>query len=343
VTASGTLENYGVALNWDVAPGINLRAAVNDEELPTPPSLLRDPIVVTENYRVFDFIRQETVLVRYLTGGNPGLPTERRRTTKIEGTFSPFGSLDLTFNGQYQKSLSRNSIAALPPASVEVQSAFPERYIRDASGSLVQLDARPVSFARDSLEYLRWGFDFRRTFGGASSGGTEGSDEESAPSLGAGWRIAVRADHTWYMDNTRVIRRGLPIIDLLAGGASGYGGGQPRHQVQASTAAYHRGIGLQLFATWNSRSLINGGSLAAPSSIVFASRSKIDVRAFANLGPLFPKIDSFKKARLSFEVLNLLDSKQRVRDTAGSTPLRYQPFLIDPVGRSVRLSLRKAF
>jgi len=32
-----------------------------------------------------------------------------------------------------------------------------------------------------------------------------------------------------------------------------------------------------------------------------------------------------------------------VRDSSGATPLRYQPFLLDPLGRTVTLSLRKVF
>ena len=37
---------------------------------------------------------------------------------------------------------------------------------------------------------------------------------------------------------------------------------------------------------------------------------------------------------------NLLDRKRRVRDSTGATPLRYQPYLLDPLGRTVSLTLR---
>ena len=133
------------------------------------------------------------------------------------------------------------------------------------------------------------------------------------------------------------------MIDLLSGGAAGYGGGQQRHQVQFSTAVFHRGIGMQLFADWNGRSVINAGTLAAPSEIEFAPRLQVSARTFANLGPLFPNAGWLKGARATLEVVNLLDSKQRVTDELGATPIRYQPFLLDPVGRSIKLSLRKAF
>jgi hypothetical protein len=42
-------------------------------------------------------------------------------------------------------------------------------------------------------------------------------------------------------------------------------------------------------------------------------------------------------------VTNLLDSKQRVRDGSGLTPIRYQPYLLNPLGRAITIGLRKAF
>jgi hypothetical protein len=40
---------------------------------------------------------------------------------------------------------------------------------------------------------------------------------------------------------------------------------------------------------------------------------------------------------------NVFDEKQRVRDAAGLTPVNYQPDLLDPQGRTIRISLRKLF
>jgi len=42
-------------------------------------------------------------------------------------------------------------------------------------------------------------------------------------------------------------------------------------------------------------------------------------------------------------VLNLLDGRQSVRDSIGITPLAFAPGYLDPVGRTVWLTLRKSF
>ena len=47
--------------------------------------------------------------------------------------------------------------------------------------------------------------------------------------------------------------------------------------------------------------------------------------------------------RVSLAIDNLFDARQQVRDRLGATPFSYQPGYLDPLGRSVRLSVRKLF
>ena len=344
ITASPTLYDYGGALNWDPIAALNLRVARYVEETAPPASALNDPVVIIDNYRTFDFVRQETVLVRYLTGGNPALPVMRRTRTTVGGTFAPFADNALRLNAEYERVVGRNAFAQLPPADARVQLAFPDRYVRDANGVLIQLDARPITYERDLSELVRWGIDFKRTFGGTVSvNEAEGIDADPGVTAGRGWRVNLNADHTWFLENSRLPRRGLPLVDLLDGGALGFGGGQPRHSVRFTGAVYHAGIGAQLNGDYRSRSKIRAGTIAAPDDIVFSARALVNARLFVNLGPQFRDSALAKGARVSLAVANVFDSKQRVRDSSGATPLRYQPFLLDPLGRAVTLSLRKVF
>ena len=50
-----------------------------------------------------------------------------------------------------------------------------------------------------------------------------------------------------------------------------------------------------------------------------------------------------KGARMSLMDNNVLDSRQKVTDSAGQTPIAYQPDLIDPLGRVVGAEFRKLF
>ena len=46
-------------------------------------------------------------------------------------------------------------------------------------------------------------------------------------------------------------------------------------------------------------------------------------------------------ARISLKIDNIFDTRPRVRDATGATPLRYQAGYLDPLGRVIRIEFRK--
>jgi iron complex outermembrane receptor protein len=351
VTASGTLQDYGYGLNWRKGNRLTLRAGINHEQVAPQPDQLTNPVVVIDGVRAYDFIRQETVLVRYINGGNPDLEVESRMSTKIGGTYRPFEKVDFTLNADYTRTIGHDSVAALPPVSADVQTAFPDRYLRNAQGRLFQIDARPVSFERTQTESLRWGANFKRAFrvpkappAGPGTGPrlviSDGNEDLAL--AGAGWRLSGNFTHTWQLSNRRLARAGLPEVDLLSGGVSGYNA-QARHNVQGRVGLAHNSSGLQFNVNWNSASHITAGTENSPNDLTFNPLLRLDASAFASLGDVWPGRPLLKGVRLTLNVENLFDAKQRVRDENGLTPLRYQPYLLNPTGRMVGLSVRKTF
>ena len=78
----------------------------------------------------------------------------------------------------------------------------------------------------------------------------------------------------------------------------------------------------------------------------FGSLATVNVRLFADLGRMPSVVKKFpflKGSRLSLGVNNLFDGQQKVTDSTGATPLRYQAGYIDPTGRLIKLELRKQF
>ena len=47
--------------------------------------------------------------------------------------------------------------------------------------------------------------------------------------------------------------------------------------------------------------------------------------------------------QVRFEIANIFDAKPKVHDAAGNVPLNYQADLLDPIGRTVGISIRKLF
>ena len=89
-----------------------------------------------------------------------------------------------------------------------------------------------------------------------------------------------------------------------------------------------------------------GGTPGDPNPLDFSSLGTINLRLFADLTQQLKFLKKNPWAagmRVTLGVNNVLNSRQRVRDANGQTPISYQPDYLDPLGRTIRLSVRKMF
>ncbi|MBB6124074.1 TonB-dependent receptor [Sphingobium subterraneum] len=163
----GTLRTLGYGISWSPVPVIDLVASVTHEDGAPTVQQLGGPTESIANVRVFDYVRQETVNITQISGGNPFLTGDNRRVLKLGATVRPFGDRNISFSANYTKSRIRNVIASLPAPTATIEAAFPDRFVRDANGQLISIDTRPVNFARSDQEELRWGVNLTKTFGQA--------------------------------------------------------------------------------------------------------------------------------------------------------------------------------
>jgi hypothetical protein len=382
----GTLRTLGYGVRWEPIEPLDIAITVTDEDGVPSIQQLGDPVVVTPNARVFDFVRGETVDVSRIDGGNPALVADNRHVFSARVSVRPIGggggppgaatSLQLTAN--YTSSRINNPISSFPVATAEIEAAFPGRLVRGPDGRLVQIDARPINFARSDREELRWGFNFFKPFaqpaGGAPPGATlpgglgrggrgPGAGPRGSRGGGGGGRrgggagmfggpgggLQLSAFHTWRFTEEVLIRPGVPVLDYLDGSAFSGRGGRPRHEVEVSAALFRNGLGAFVNANWQEGSLVRGGANGqggTSGDLRFSDFATVNLTLFADLGQqqaLVRRFGWLKGARVSLSVGNLFDSRLRVRDETGATPLSYQPDYLDPLGRTVRISLRKLF
>lgn len=181
-------------------------------------------------------------------------------------------------------------------------------------------------------------------FGGGPGGGRGGFGGGQGGG-GAGGRLQIGVFHTLALTDKIIIRDGLPELDLLNGSATGSRGGSPRHQVEIRAGVTRDGIGLRLNADWQSATTVRGGA-ASTDQLRFDDFATVNLRLFATLGPQFKFVRDNRwlaGTRVTLSVDNLFDNRLSVTDASGGTPLSYQPALLDPLGRTVKLSLRKMF
>jgi iron complex outermembrane receptor protein len=337
----GTLERHSAAFNWQPIPMLRLAASEVYDERAIQPELLAAPTVITPNVPYFDPLTGETVDVTTIYGGVAAVDNEEQRTRTLSLTASPLPKYNLQLDAAYLVTDISNQLGALPPPSTAVATAFPDRFQRDAGGTLILVDNRSVNFARQHSRQLRLGVGFTIPL-------TEPVNPPRLAGAPAPRRILpiklqVNASHTYLLEDTTVIREGLPQIDLLNGGGIGFGGGRQRHATQATVAVTQGGTGFRLSARQRGVNFLTVGTLSAPDLLTFDRLFTVDLKIFADLAQLMPNNAMAKDVRFTIGFENLTNERQRVTNSLGATPLSYQPVYRDPIGRTVMVELRKIF
>jgi iron complex outermembrane recepter protein len=319
---AGTLLTWGAGLNWTPVTPLRLIVSYTREEGAATQEQLGNPLLAVQNVPVFDFRRGVTTLVTQVSGGNPALAPDTRRIFKVEATLKPFEKKDLTFTANYLQSRTRNPIRNISAINDDFETAFPDRFIRAADGTLLQLDNRAVNFDSESRSQLRWGVNFsqrirtpqpdpetirrlRALFAGQNAGGPPAGTPPSPPENtaggsaqppqgqrgpggfggpgGGGSRLQLALYHNWQFKNEISLKPGVPPIDLLGGGTSGtLGGGEPRHTLELQSGITYRGLGARLTTKWQEGTTVVNGGAA--TALRFSDLTTLNLRLFVNLG-----------------------------------------------------------
>ncbi len=360
----GTLIEYGAGLRWSPIEGVALSASIIGDENAPGLGQLGNPTIVTPNVAYYDFARGESRFIDLVTGGNPALLAESRKDVKIGLDWSPKFIDGFSLQVEYFKNKSEDTTASFPLLTPEIEAAFPGRVTRDANGQLIRLDQRPVNFAEERSERIRWGFNMSGPIGkqpqrGPGAGGPGGGRGPGAGGPGGGrgpmgmmpgggppsrWQIALY--HTYRLKDEILIAPGVPVLDLLDGSATSNLGGSPRHELSLNGGVFHKGMGLRFEGTYRGATRADGTGLPGSSDLFFSDQFSLNSFLFISLdqrGDLTKKFPFLKGSRIAFRVQNVLNDYIKVRDNNRNTPLSYQRGFLDPQGRVFELSFRKRF
>ena len=348
----GTLTTRGIGARWEPAKPFSLLASLTDEDGAPTPQQLGNPAIATPNVQVFDYARGETATVTRIDGGNRALTADARHVFKVETSLKPFAKTDLTLTTTYVYARTLRPIAAFPAITPQVEAAFPARVIRTGPGGpIVSFDARPLNFASANRSEVRWGLSYGRSLGPdrtpatprVPGGGTFGGGHSFGAS---GSRMQVSLYHTIHLTDRLTLGDGLAPLDLLNGAAIGNRGGQPRHEIELSGNAVHNGFGLRFNAIWQSATTVVSPDGVAAKTLRFAPVGTLNLRLFAfpaRQPHLAERLPWLEGVRFLIAIDNVFDTRPHVTDGTGAVPQRYQSGYLDPLGRTVRLSIRKTF
>jgi hypothetical protein len=369
VAEVGVLSTTNAGLNASI--GRQWRALVSLVDDENAPSMLQlgAAVIPTPAVRTYDFVRGEAVEIVRIDGGDPALRADSRKIFKVALGARPLEGVDLDLNGEFTRSRVRGLVTTVPFATPEFEQAFPGRFLRDPAGRLLSIDARPVNLEGRERDELRFTVNLSRPWGPQPEmpstpgrGGAPRTRDAAPGGPPAGVNPAAMAErflsfarrgsvqftlvYTQRLKDEVQIAPGLPTLDLLAGDTLSDTDGSPRRELELQTGANRDGFGGRVIAKWRDGSRVSGGTTAAgPVDLDFAPLWAVDLRLFADLGlqPWARDKEYLRGVRVTFAVENLFDEQPRVRDAAGAVPLNYQPSLLDPQGRAIRLSFRKLF
>ena len=163
----GTLNDWSIGLTWSPIKSLDLQVTrVSNEAAPSLANL-GNPEVTTLNVPVFDFVNGETVLATVISGGNPDLVAESQEDWRFSANWQlPFWE-NLRLTTEYIRNRSEDVTGGFPALNAETEAAFADRIVRDAGGTLLSLDRRPVTYAASRDQRLVIGFGTRGSWGGA--------------------------------------------------------------------------------------------------------------------------------------------------------------------------------
>ena len=214
----GTLTTIGYGANWAPIDPVRFTLAVTDQDEAPIPQQLGNPRIETANVRVFDYIAGTTATVTQVTGGNRNLVADNKHVMRLGLTIKPWSKKDISFNSSYVTTRTDNPIAAFPTPTAAIEAAFPQRFLRDGMGNLLQIDARPINYAQSSSSELRSGVNFSAPLKSKIQKELEAFRAGTGPNPFAGLNFPGR----------RPGGDGVPPGQAGGGGGPGAGGGDGR-------------------------------------------------------------------------------------------------------------------
>ncbi|WP_230482044.1 TonB-dependent receptor [Sphingomonas sp. Leaf21] len=346
VSDFGRLSNSNLGLNWIPFRPVQLSASINVAQAAPAVTQLVAPVLTSPNTPFFDFVTGQSTLVTTLTGGNPALAPERRRITSLGIAVTPVRDKDIRVALDYLDTRIDDQAASIGSATPAFQRVFPDLFRRDSLGQLVSVDLRPVNLAYERERKLRLTSSLQAKLG-------KSPPPPAAPPAPDAAKTAppprprkeppmlfLSATTNYRLEDRLTLRDGGPVLDLLDGATLDGTGGRPRWDVQLNGYFGYGLFNLGVYGRIQGPTRIQ--SDIAASDLRFSGRTWLVLYSSLEADKIYDRPWT-RKLRINFTIENLLNDRINVTDRNGDTPNRFQPAYIDPIGRSVRIGVRKLF
>jgi|GEM_PF-2337178 len=363
----GSLRVVGGGLIWNWPKLLRLTASVSREEGVPGIQQLGDAITRIPNRRVFDFITGESVETTLVSGGNASLLADTRRVANLRLRLEPLKSNALVVFLDYLDAKTDDPITSFPVPNAQIEAAFSDRFVRDAQGTLIEFDARPINVASEQRREFTWGVRYSRSLRSRSrdeskvasgSQARQGAPAEvrrairrrgraDARRAGSSGRLRFALFHNITLEDELTIAPGIAPIDFVGVSNAGRIRDGARHLVTLRCGYSYKRFSARINVSWQA----SRTSLPGPNDVLqYDDLTRVNVNlgyTFAKESPLLTRFPALSpllaSARLRLRVENLFDAQPDVVSSSGIVPSGFARDELDPLGRAVYLELRKLF
>ena len=250
---AGDTTSFGVTLNWKPAKTVSvLLAASRDQQVPGV-SQLGATVETTPDAAFYDYTSGQSLFVSRIDGGNRALGPDKRKIFKAELGWKPIEGMNAS--AAYTMLDDQGAQFGFPGITSAASSALPSNIIRDGTGAIVAIDARPFNAEREKRRELKLSFSFSKSFNqGAGPKAPGGGGFGGGHSFGAqGSMLQFSLTDTIRLEDRLQLAPGTPSVDLVSANELGEGLRTPRQRIEAQFSGTHHGFGLRANGVWVSR------------------------------------------------------------------------------------------
>lgn len=334
VSGFGELEDSTFGLSWTPFKGVQLLGTIRHSATAPDMAAQSTPLTSFPNAAVFDYATGRTEVVTLTRGGNPDLAAEQRTVQSLGLTIKPWAKREWRLSVTFEDSVIYNQTGTVMALTPQTESLLPELLERDSAGRLVSVTYRPINFDNERLRALNVQLSASGQLAKPKPPGPGAPVLQQVPSYFGGLTLNVK-----FRDQLQ-LRPGTPALDLLQGDSvTGYNA--PRAYIFGYGGISYGDIAMVVNGSYNAGNRVRNVDPAG--DLRFSPILRFDLNFNIGVNRLLGDHPWTKKLQLRLDIGNLTDAHPHVRDASGRTPNRYQPDLLDPVGRTLTVTLRKTF
>lgn len=205
VDGVGGVLGTNLSANWELSRAVAINASISRRAVLPSNEQLNAPERTLVGVTVYDYRAAALVPVEQVVGGAP-LARQSVDDVQVAASYNgTLGKTQLFANLNYARSTIERPPFAITEPSRFFERLFPDRFVRDAAGTLLRVDARPFNAVRQANAFVTGSFNLSGSWGGTTTGPRQAG--------AINWTVSVSGQRQ--LEQSLLLAPGIAAIDML--------------------------------------------------------------------------------------------------------------------------------